>query len=281
MSDDAAHLGDPVVPEPWRRSAMGVLHELPGYRVQRAAGRPDWLLVLTLDGCGVFRQGPSVVAAPVGAITLVRPGAEHDYGVAPGHHGWSLAWAHVTPRAEWPALLDWPVPVPTAPGIRQVDLSPADHGEVAAAMTAAAGSWRRPTALGESFALNDLERALLLVATARRGAPSPDPRIDRVLEFIDAHLDADLSVRVLAGVAGTSESWFSRVFAAEVGSPPQRHVERQRMVVAAQLLEATDQPVGSVARAVGFEDPLYFSTRFRRTVGVSPTKHRERHRSQR
>jgi len=281
MSASAAPMGDPVASPPaavpgWR-SVMGVLHEGPGYRVRRPGGRPDWLLVQSLAGCGVFRQSGAAVAAPPGTVTLVRPGGEHDYGTAPGHAAWDLAWAHVTPRAGWTALLDWPAPAPAAPGLRQVVLAPADHEAVAAATTEAARAWRRPTPLAESFALNALERALLLVAAARATVPPPDPRVERVLEFVDAHLAEDLSVRVLAAVAGMSPSWFARTFAGHVGTSPQRHVERQRMVVATQLLDATDRPVASVARAVGFTDPLYFSTRFRQVVGSSPTAYRARH----
>lgn len=279
MSGDAGSMGDPVAPErvPGWRSVMGLLHEGPGYRVRRPGGRPDWLLVQTLRGCGTFRQGGGTVEAPPGTITLVRPGGEHDYGTAPGRSSWSLAWVHVTPRAEWSALLDWPAPDPAAPGVRQVALEPAAHGAVAEVLEAAGRVWRRTTPLAESFALNHLERALLLVAAARRDVPPPDPRVERVLEFVDAHLADDLSVRVLAAVAGMSPSWFARTFTGHVGVSPQRHVERQRMVVAGQLLDATDRSVASIARAVGFEDPLYFSTRFRRVVGASPTAHRDRH----
>lgn len=295
MSDDAGDMGDPAVPPSpptpptvpgpeagegaahrWR-SVVGVLHEGPGYRVRRPGGRPDWFLVQTLAGCGTFRQGRAVLEAPVGTVTLVRPAGEHDYGTADGHDAWTLAWAHVAPRAEWPALLDWPAPVPAVPGLRQVVLAGTDREAVADALTAAARAWRRATPLAESFALNHLERALLLVAAARRTVVPSDPRVERVLEFVDAHLAGDLSVRVLAGVAGMSPSWFARSFAEHVGSPPQRYVERQRMAVATGLLDATDRPVASVARAVGFTDPLYFSTRFRVVVGSSPSAYRDRH----
>lgn len=274
MRAAAGNMEDPAVPA-GRRSALGEFLEGPGYRVRRPDGRPDWLLVQSVSGCGVFRRGDVRVTAPTGTITVLPPGVEHDYGVAPEADSWGLTWAHVTPRVEWLALLDWPG-TPLA-GTRQVRLEGPEHEAVAAALSAAARSWRRAGPFAESFALNGLERALLLVAQARHVTTPSDPRVEAVLEFIDTHLDADLSVAVLAGVAGLSPSWFARVFADHVGASPQRHVESQRMVVAAQLLDVTDRPVVSVARAVGFADPLYFSTRFRRVVGLSPTAFRARH----
>lgn len=260
-----------------RRSTLGQFREERGYRVRRSGGRPDWLLVQTVTGCGVFRRSAQEVLAPAGTISLVPPGVEHDYGVAPDHEDWSLIWAHVFPRSEWLALLDWPAT--SAPGIRQVQLGGEQHEGVARAFSAAAQAWRGHGPLAEAFALNGLERALLLVAEARRDVAPGDARIEAVLAHVEANLSEDLSVSALARVAGLSPSWFARTFSERVGTPPQRHVEHQRMSLAAQLLDITDRPVASIARAVGFADPLYFSTRFRRVVGLNPTEFRGRHRS--
>lgn len=54
------------------------------------------------------------------------------------------------------------------------------------------------------------------------------------------------------------------------------YVARQRIALARQMLDLTDRPVGMIARSAGFTDPLYFSTRFRRLVGSSPSRYRSR-----
>jgi len=38
----------------------------------------------------------------------------------------------------------------------------------------------------------------------------------------------------------------------------------------------TDQSVATIARQVGYDDPLYFSRIFRRVHGVSPSEYRNR-----
>ena len=43
---------------------------------------------------------------------------------------------------------------------------------------------------------------------------------------------------------------------------------------AKQLLEVTAKSVQEIALEVGFEDPLYFSRRFRLRVGISPREYR-------
>ena len=49
-----------------------------------------------------------------------------------------------------------------------------------------------------------------------------------------------------------------------------------RMARARQLLDRTAAPVAEIAREVGYEDPFYFSRRFQRHHGMSPTQFRRR-----
>jgi AraC family transcriptional regulator, arabinose operon regulatory protein len=66
------------------------------------------------------------------------------------------------------------------------------------------------------------------------------------------------------------------LFREHLGTSPQRYVERQRVIRATQLLELTARPVAAIAREVGWTDPLYFSQRFARFTGLSPTAYRRR-----
>ena len=77
---------------------------------------------------------------------------------------------------------------------------------------------------------------------------------------------------LLAAVAHVSPSRLAHLFLAEVRQSPQRYIEHRRLVVAAQFLELPDSSVGSVARAVGFNDPLYFSTRFQAADRSKPLR---------
>ena len=40
-------------------------------------------------------------------------------------------------------------------------------------------------------------------------------------------------------------------------------------------MRATDLKIGEIARSVGFDDPLYFTRRFRAKCGVSPAEWRK------
>ena len=73
-----------------------------------------------------------------------------------------------------------------------------------------------------------------------------------------------------------SERHFQRVFAAQVGMPPRRYVERARLEAARRLLEADAAPVEAVARTTGFGTAETMRRVFRRHLGVAPSDYRAR-----
>jgi AraC-like DNA-binding protein len=109
------------------------------------------------------------------------------------------------------------------------------------------------------------ERAALLGAGS--GLP---PKWRELRQFVTAHLDAPLSVPVLAKRIGMSPSHFAAEFRRRFGDTPQRMIERARLDQAAHLLADRNLRIAEVARLVGYDDPLYFSKRFRRARGRSP-----------
>lgn len=100
--------------------------------------------------------------------------------------------------------------------------------------------------------------------------------IRRVCDHIHAAPEADLSVPALASRAAMSVRHFGRVFAAELGEPPGRYVERIRVEHARRVLEQEDLPLPAVATRCGFGSAETLRRAFHRTVGVAPTDYRRR-----
>ena len=257
-----------------RRIVAGAFTGGPDYAVRRPRGTTDWLLVNTVSGGGRFGPtgGPALASDP-GDLVLIRPGAPHDYGTTRDRPGWELQFAHFHPRPDWLALLDWPEPVA---GVRRLQTTAEAHRRITESFDRTVTLFRSGLAQAELFALNALEATLLWVDTVRPEPGHLDPRLVTVLEQISARLSEPLSTATLARAAGLSPSRLSHLFAAQLGTPPMRFVEQQRMRAAQQLLDLSSNPVAAVGRAVGYADPLYFSARFKRFCGRSPTAYRER-----
>jgi AraC family transcriptional regulator len=96
----------------------------------------------------------------------------------------------------------------------------------------------------------------------------------RLLEYIDANLDADISLKDLANIANLSPYHFARAFKRSFGAPPHHYLKSRRIERAKTLLENPARSVTEIALAVGYADPVSFTAAFHRRVGTTPTKYR-------
>ncbi|WP_164468281.1 AraC family transcriptional regulator [Caulobacter vibrioides] len=100
-------------------------------------------------------------------------------------------------------------------------------------------------------------------------------RMRRVLDHIDAHLDEDLSVEVLAAVAAFSRHHFQRQFSGLYGIGVAAYVQLARMKRASYRLAFRERDgVLGIALDSGYEGPEAFSRAFRRLFEQSPSSFR-------
>jgi AraC family transcriptional regulator len=97
-------------------------------------------------------------------------------------------------------------------------------------------------------------------------------RMNRVLDYVDAHLDTELELSTLAEVAHFSPFHFHRMFAAWMGETLGDYVRRRRLEQAAWLLSwRAELSVLHVALSVGFGSGEAFSRAFKAHFGQTPT----------
>ncbi len=98
----------------------------------------------------------------------------------------------------------------------------------------------------------------------------------RVLDYIDRHLESDLDLEVLSGVAAFSKFHFHRQFTAVFGMTVQRYVQLARMKRASFRLAYRDaMSVTDIAMDAGYSGPDAFARAFRQRFGQSPSSFRK------
>jgi AraC family transcriptional regulator len=97
---------------------------------------------------------------------------------------------------------------------------------------------------------------------------------NQVRDYVEEHLDDNISLAKLAGLVRLSPFHFARAFKQSFELPPHRYLTLRRIERAKELLRQPDLSVTRVGLNVGFGDTSSFSAAFRRETGVTPTDFR-------
>ena len=92
----------------------------------------------------------------------------------------------------------------------------------------------------------------------------------RVLELIDAALDARLTIEMLAREVELSPAHFARAFKETLGRAPHQYLLARRLERARRLLETTGATLSDIAQRTGFADQAHFTRLFKRAFGTTP-----------
>lgn len=100
-------------------------------------------------------------------------------------------------------------------------------------------------------------------------------RIKPVLEYIETHYKEELSLDILANVAGMNARYFCKVFFSLTHSSPMNYVNLYRIEQASFLLDSTDLNITEIATECGFWESSYFTKVFKKFKGITPQKYRQ------
>lgn len=100
-------------------------------------------------------------------------------------------------------------------------------------------------------------------------------KLRRVQEYVNAHLDEDLSLSEIAAAADLSQFHFARAFRVSTGFTPQQYLMRRRIERAKELLAENDLPLVEISLQTGFKNQSHFTTLFRKYTKLTPKLWRE------
>jgi AraC family transcriptional regulator len=101
-------------------------------------------------------------------------------------------------------------------------------------------------------------------------------RLTRVLEYIEANLERDLTIDGMASIACLSRYHFARAFKQAVGRSPHHYVSVKRLERAKALLIESDRSLVDIALALGFSCQANFTRAFRQVTGQTPGQYRQK-----
>ncbi|MDU0354375.1 AraC family transcriptional regulator [Paraglaciecola aquimarina] len=97
--------------------------------------------------------------------------------------------------------------------------------------------------------------------------------VDRAISFIKANFNSEIEIAEIANYTGVSDSYLIRTFKKVKGKTINQYVTCYRVQRAQKLLK--NHTVVETSRAVGFKNPSYFSTVFKKQIGMSPLHYQQ------
>ena len=237
----------------------------------------NWNAYFTLRGAGEVSCAREQFQTGVGELLLLAPGVPRSYRIPVPKEGWEFYWLHFRATPRLTHTLDWfdrrrvwrrhmvtdvSLRVRLATSLEEMHQLNLTH----------------PDLPGREAILEAMLEAVILRIASSETKPQPSPlvdtRIENALEHFHRDIAAPSGVDRLAEVAGLSRSQFCSLFRQGTGRTAQQYVEDRRLEMAAYYLRTTAQSVSEVAEMVGFQNPFYFTNRFRRRFGKSPSDYR-------
>ncbi len=98
--------------------------------------------------------------------------------------------------------------------------------------------------------------------------------IDKINQFIHSHYNKDISRNEIAEEFFLTPDYLAKLYKSKTGVTIKGYINEYRINKAKDLLNTSDINISEIAIAVGFDNLSYFSTIFKKAVGLSPSEYR-------
>lgn len=134
-------------------------------------------------------------------------------------------------------------------------------------------------ALGQNMVIVDIEKAKELEDNVRdyNRFKQDDMKfdvIDQIHKYILEHLSGDVSLTAIAEEVHFNPSYLSRYYKQLTGQNLLEYIQSKKLEGALHLMLHTNMKLQEIATRLGFESPSYFTTFFKKKMGVSPQEYR-------
>ena len=95
--------------------------------------------------------------------------------------------------------------------------------------------------------------------------------IKNALKYIHTHLQDELTLDIVCDNVNINKCYLCNLFKLEVGLSFSEYILQERIKLAKYLLTTTDHPIQIIAFKCDFKNATYFSTCFKKLLGISPS----------
>ncbi len=99
--------------------------------------------------------------------------------------------------------------------------------------------------------------------------------VKNIIDYIETHIDEDLSLDKIANALNYSKFYISRVFTEETNCTIYKYIQGRRLTLAAQKLVETKQPIIEIAYEAHYDSQQAFTLAFKQLYECTPKIYRK------
>jgi AraC-like DNA-binding protein len=253
-------------------SSLGYYPRAEGHFTHRKKGLPENIIFYCVDGHGWYKLGDKQYEVNPNEFFMLPENVEHAYGSAE-KDPWTIYWVHIGGEQ---------LPYFNSMLSVQEHFKPA-YIKNSEEIFSHFSKMYKTLELGYStdnlvFANMCLTHFLsLFIYNSRHSEAQTSDKmdvVDRAILYMQEHIKENMSLNELSRMFNYSSSRFASLFKQKTGYAPIDYFIQMKMQKACQQLDFSDRSVKEIAINLGFDDPYYFSRRFSKIIGMSPTNYR-------
>ncbi|MFC0308937.1 arabinose operon transcriptional regulator AraC [Gallibacterium trehalosifermentans] len=245
------------------------------FEISKPDGLQGYILQLTTFGKGYIFDGERYFSTSRGELLLFSPKSFYKCSRHPKNQYWHYKWIYFLPNPQWDKWLIWSN---TKNGIGKITINDEYlFQEISQLFTKIEIEYKSHNNFREEMSYSLLNHLLLKCMTLENIQPTQviDERIITICQLIKNDLSLNTSIDNLAKQVFLSPSRISRLFKHSLGISITQWREQERITEAKKFLYFSDISINTLAKNLGYDDPLYFSKVFKKNTGFSPSQYRE------
>jgi len=244
------------------------LSEGEGFRTWRPYGRQDYQLIYITGGNAEFYFHDQRCIVSAESLVLLYPNEKQHYNY-PAEGTSDVYWVHFSGTDAEQLLRSHQL----CPG----HIFPVSGGKeclylferIIRELQLKQPGFYSLTSLYMETLLAPFARSITLGSTHSAG----NPIVEEAILHFHAEYHTPVSIQEYAASQGISCCWFIRTFKQHTGMTPVQYLTDIRINKAIELLDTGTFNIQEAAALVGYDNPLYFSRVFKKSMGVSPRKY--------
>jgi len=237
----------------------------------RKEGIDQYVLIYCVDGQGWYRMGDKEYQVERNQYFILPAGVPHSYGARQGQR-WTIYWVHF--KGMHASIYAEGAQKPQSVNVA-INSHISERNNIFEEILSTLHFGHEIEDLRYASSLLHYYLASLRYLRQWRRVPLQTDVVEAAIHFMQENIERRITLQDVTRYVGFSSSHFSALFKKKTGTSPLAYFNHMKIEHACQMLKFTDLQINQICYRLGFEDSLYFSRLFSKTMGVSPTTYRQ------